>query len=309
MSRVGIGLIGARGHVGAELLRLLHGHPHFELCLAVSRERAGQSVYADRDLCYVNADAKQVAQSGCDALILALPNGLAEEYVTSIERTAPDTCIIDLSADYRFDSSWHYGLPELTTQNQSSRRISNPGCYATAMQLLIAPMRDSLQGPVQCFGVSGYSGAGTTPSDKNNEALLEDNLMPYALTDHVHEREVSFRINHLVEFMPHVAAYFRGITLTANMHLSEPTDLPSAEQRYSDFYAHAPLIEVQTAAPWVTAVTNKPGALLGGFTLDSSGKRLVAVCCLDNLLKGAASQALQNLNRAFGFPELMGVVA
>ena len=85
-----------------------------------------------------------------------------------------------------------YGLPELNrSQYQGQRRISNPGCYASAMQFAIAPMRGRLAAPVQCFGVSGWSGAGTTPSDKNNPDLLRDNLMPYALTDHLHEREVT----------------------------------------------------------------------------------------------------------------------
>ena len=90
-----------------------------------------------------------------------------------------------------------------------------------------------LDGPVQCFGVSGYSGAGTTPSDKNNVELLRDNLMPYALTGHVHEREVSRQLAHPVEFMPHVAAHFRGITLTANLHLSIAFDLDGVVARLS----------------------------------------------------------------------------
>src|SRR3546814_1181796 len=101
------------------------------------------------------------------------------------------------------------------------------------MQLAIAPMRELLEGPVQCFGVSGYSGAGTTPSDRNDPALLRDNLMPYALTGHVHEREVSRRLGHAVEFMPHVAPHFRGITVTANLHLSQPVTLQDVQARYA----------------------------------------------------------------------------
>ena len=92
------------------------------------------------------------------------------------------------------------------------------------MQLAIAPMADVLDGPVQCFGVSGYSGAGTTPSDKNDPDKLRDNLMPYALTGHVHEREVTRQLGHPVEFMPHVAPHFRGITMTVNLHLSRAVD-------------------------------------------------------------------------------------
>ncbi len=153
--------------------------------------------------------------------MLALPNGKAAPFVAAIDTKAPDTVAIDLSADYRFDDGWYYGLPELTRgRYDGQRRISNPGCYATAMQLAIAPMLDTVQGPVQCFGVSGYSGAGTSPSDKNDPDKLRDNLIPYALTGHVHEREVTRQLGHAIEFMPHVAPHFRGLTITANLHLS-----------------------------------------------------------------------------------------
>src|SRR3546814_18537663 len=109
-----------------------------------------------------------------------------------------------------------------------------PGCYVTAMQLAIAPMLAELDGPVQCFGVSGYSGAGTTPSDRNDPDKLRDNLMPYALTGHVHEREVSARLGHPIEFMPHVASHFRGITFTANLHLTRPFERDEMPSHYRE---------------------------------------------------------------------------
>ena len=204
--KITLGLVGARGYVGSELVRLVADHPRFELAFVSSREREGQRV-ADHepgftgDLRYVNLDAAAVAGQGVDAVVLALPNGLAAGFVAALDAAAPGTVIVDLSADYRFDDGWHYGLPELTRARAAgARRISNPGCYATAMQLAVAPMRDVLAGPVQCFGVSGYSGAGTTPSDKNDPDKLRDNLMPYALTGHVHEREVARQLGHPIEF-------------------------------------------------------------------------------------------------------------
>ena len=120
--------------------------------------------------------------------------------------------IVDLSADYRFDPTLvlRPAGTHARRATPASAASAIPGCYATAMQLAIAPMRDVLDGPVQCFGVSGYSGAGTTPSDKNDPDKLRDNLMPYALAGHVHEREVSAQLGHPVEFMPHVAPHFRG---------------------------------------------------------------------------------------------------
>ncbi len=165
-----IGLVGARGYVGSELIRLVAAHPRFELGFVSSRERAGQRL-ADHEpsvagnLRYVNLDASQAAGQGADALVLALPNGMAAPFVAEVDAQAPGTVVVDLSADYRFDAGWHYGLPELTrAAAPRALRISNPGCYATAMQLAIAPMREQLAGPVQCFGVSGYSGAGTGPA-------------------------------------------------------------------------------------------------------------------------------------------------
>ncbi len=206
-----LGIVGARGHTGAELIKLVAAHPRLQLAFVSSRERAGQRL-ADHhpefqgELRYENLDADAVAAKGVDAVILALPNGLAAPFVAALDAAKPDTVIVDLSADYRFDNAWYYGLPELTRGRYNGQKhISNPGCYATAMQLAIYPLLDLLAGPPQCFGVSGYSGAGTTPSDKNNVELLADNLMPYALTNHVHEREVSVQMGVAVEFMPHVA--------------------------------------------------------------------------------------------------------
>ncbi|MCX7042398.1 MAG: N-acetyl-gamma-glutamyl-phosphate reductase [Gammaproteobacteria bacterium] len=310
-----IGLIGARGHAGAELIRLVSGHPEFELAFVSSRERAGQPVAehhpeAGGGLRYVEVTPENLASYPADVLILALPNGKAAPFVAAIDATAPATVVLDLSADYRFNPDWYYGLPELTrTHYRGQKRISNPGCYATAMQLAIAPMRDFLSGPAQCFGVSGFSGAGTSPSDKNDPEKLRDNLMPYALTDHIHEREAGERLNWTVQFMPHVAPHFRGLSITANLHLREPMTLHDVRQRFRDFYAGEPLVGVQDDAPWVSAIAGKPGALVGGFTMGEAGRRVVLVSVLDNLLKGAATQALQNLNLAFGFPETQGITA
>ena len=311
--KIKLGLVGARGHVGSELIRLLAAHPRFELAFVGSRERAGQrlaeheAAYAG-ELCYRNPDPATAATLGADAVVLALPNGLAAPYVQAFEERAPDTVLLDLSADYRFDAGWYYGLPELTRARAAgARRISNPGCYATAMQLAVAPMLARLAGPTQCFGVSGYSGAGTSPSDRNDPEKLHDNLMPYALAGHVHEREVGHQLGHRVEFMPHVAPHLRGITLTANLHLAGATTLDEVKRIYHEAYAGEPLLAVLDEAPWVSRIAGRNGAAVGGFTLSEDGHRLVLVATLDNLLKGAASQALQNLNLAFGLPETMGI--
>lgn len=308
-----IGLIGARGYVGSELIRLVETHPQFELCFVSSRERVGQRVALHEasyhgDLTYVNLDAEQAAQQSVDALVLALPNNMAEAYVNAVDLHSPNTVLLDLSADYRFSANWYYGLPELTREKaRGQTRISNPGCYATAMQLAIAPVAELVEGPIQCFGVSGYSGAGTSPSDKNNPEKLRDNLIPYSLTEHMHEREVSFRLNKLIEFMPHVAPHFRGLMVTSNLHLQEAMEIQNVLECYRDFYLDEPLIEVSETAPWLSESAGKHGVKIGGFTLSDDGKRVVVVSTLDNLLKGAATQAIQNLNLAFGLEELAGI--
>jgi N-acetyl-gamma-glutamyl-phosphate reductase common form len=308
-----VGLVGARGYTGAELIRLFAAHPRFELAFVTSRELDGQRV-ADHNagfaggLRYSSPDYRDLPGLGADAVVLALPNGKAAHIVQQFDDAGADPVVVDLSADYRFDDAWYYGLPELTRARYAGqRRISNPGCYATAMQLVIAPMLDALAGPVQCFGVSGYSGAGTTPSDKNNVELLRDNLMPYALAGHVHEREVSRHLAHPVEFMPHVAPHFRGLTITANLHLSRSFALDDVLARYRDRYAGEPLLRVQDEAPWVSRIAGRHHVEIGGFTLSDDGSRLVAVATEDNLLKGAATQALQNLNMAFGLDEFLGI--
>ena len=214
-----VGLVGARGHTGRELVVILSRRSDMALVFASSRAMAGEPVTklapeAPQGLLFEALGPQDVAARGADAVILALPNGEAAPYVAAIEAAAPQTIIVDLSADYRFDDAWIYGLPELYGRERlkGATRISNPGCYATAGQLCVHPVRDLLSGPAHLFGVSGYSGAGTTPSRKNDLEALRDNLMPYSLTGHLHEREMSRHLAHDVRFSPHVAAFFRGIT-------------------------------------------------------------------------------------------------
>jgi len=305
-----IGLVGARGHTGAELVRLIEAHPTLELSFVSSRELAGKPLAdgvpgAKSRLKFESLDATAVAAKRADIVVLALPNDASAAYVAVL---GEDTLVVDLSADHRFDDGWFYGLPELYRKHyDGQRRIANPGCYATAMQIAIRPLKKFLASPAQCFGVSGFSGAGTMPSDKNDPAKLADNLMPYSLVGHVHEREVTRHLGHAVEFLPHVAPHFRGITMTVNMHLRSRLWLDEVRERYHARYDGEPLVNVVDAAPWVSAIAGKHHAEVGGFALTADGRRLIAVCTLDNLLKGAATQAVQNINLALGLPETTGI--
>lgn len=311
-----IGLVGARGHTGRELISILSRRADMVLDFAVSRAMEGEPVSslapdADPGLVFEALSPEAIAARGADAIILAMPNGAAADYVAALEDKAPDTVLVDLSADYRFDDQWVYGLPELYGRNalRSAKRISNPGCYATAGQLCVAPVSEHLNGPAHLFGVSGYSGAGTTPSRKNDPEALSDNLMPYGLTGHMHEREMSRHLNVPVRFSPHVAAFFRGITLTAQLEFAEAKTLEAFKAAYEDRFAGEPLIKVQADIPEIRDGAFNPGAVVGGFSLAEDGRRAVVVCALDNLLKGAAVQAIQNLALATGCDEREGILA
>lgn len=298
-----VGLVGARGHVGAELIALLAAHPRLELAFAASRQGVGEAVAGAPGLTMEELTPETVAGWRADAVVLALPNELSRAYVSGL---AAGTVIVDLSADHRFDPAWVYGLPERgRVAIAGARRIANPGCYATGMQLGIGPLLERLQGPPQVFGVSGYSGAGTTPSPRNDPTRLRDNLMPYALIGHLHEREVSFQLGRSVHFTPHVAGFFRGISLTISVTLDRPETAASLLARFRDEYADEPLVAVGAAIPEVAAAAGRHGVAIGGFAAE--GQRAVLVVTLDNLLKGAATQALQNLNLALGLPEGLGV--
>jgi len=309
-----LALVGGRGYTGAELLGLLARHPVLELALASSGSQAGTPL---RDACpawpgdetFTGLAPEAVGDHTADAWVLAVPNGAAAAWAEAIGAAHPRAVILDLSADHRFDSAWTYGLPErFRGALAGARRIANPGCYATGAQLALLPLADRLAGTPRVFGVSGYSGAGKTPSPNNDPKRLHDNLLPYTLAGHVHEREVSHQLDRDVCFMPHVAAFFRGISLTLSLRLAEPVTAAALRERFEDVYGDEPRVGVSEAIPEVRTVRGTPDCHLGGFTVDGRDpRRVTLVATLDNLLKGAASQALQNLNLALGLDESMGL--
>ncbi|KAI5925739.1 Aspartate/glutamate/uridylate kinase [Camillea tinctor] len=316
-----VALIGARGYTGQALISLLNTHPHFELKHVSSRELAGQKLqgYEKKEIIYENLSAEDVGEmekkGAIDVWVMALPNGVCKPYVDAItdakkSATREDgSLIIDLSADYRFDKSWTYGLPELVKRSAIAQAglIANPGCYATAAQLGISPLVEHLGGQPTVFGVSGYSGAGTKPSSKNNVELLTNNIIPYSLTDHIHEKEISTQLGASVGFIPHVAVWFQGIHHTINIPLNKTMTSRDIRQLYQDRYAGEKLVKVVGEAPLVKFINGKHGVEIGGFAVHSSGKRVVICATIDNLLKGAATQCLQNMNLARGYGEYEGI--
>jgi N-acetyl-gamma-glutamyl-phosphate reductase len=340
--RLPIGLVGARGHTGAELVRLLDAHPRLRLAYASSRQAAGQRLDdvvpgTRTGLVVEDLAPADLASRAVRAVVLALPNGEAARWLPSIP---DDVVVVDLSADHRFDAAWRYGLPELqerasdsstgatdsaqpmsATRIAASRstRIANPGCYATGAQLALAPLfaHDLVDGAPHVFGVSGYSGAGTTPSPNNDPERLRDNVVPYAVVDHTHEREISRHLGRDVFFTPHVAPFFRGIVLTVSAPLrtagapgasTEVTPTVDGLRRmFEAFYADEPLVRVVPEVPLPRDAVGRHDVTIGGLALDPRGRRAVIVATLDNLLKGAATQAVQNLNLALGLDVLDGI--
>jgi N-acetyl-gamma-glutamyl-phosphate reductase/acetylglutamate kinase len=330
-----VALIGARGYTGKALIDLLNKHPNIDLRHVSSRELAGQKLkgYEKRDITYENLtadDVQKMEENGeIDCWVMALPNGVCKPFVDAIDRAGKNSVIIDLSADYRFDSSWTYGLPELVDRAAIAKatRISNPGCYATAAQLGIAPLLPFIEGQPTVFGVSGYSGAGTKPSPKNDVNLLTNNIVAYSLTDHIHEREISNQLGVPVAFVPHVAVWFQGIHHTISIPLSKEMSSRDIRSLYQDRYAGEKLLKIIGEAPSVKNISGKHGVEVGGFAVHSSGKRVVVCATIDNLLKGAATQCLrkhshptsnnhfegililyaENMNLALGYSEYEGI--
>ena len=310
-----INLVGGRGYTGSELLRLIAGHPHMELGIASSRSDAGQSLssicpeWPQDGRTFTQLEPGGVDAYPADAWVLALPNGYAGQWVDAILARFPDSVILDLSADYRFDTQWTYGLPErFRDQIRLAQLIANPGCYATGAQLGLLPLAEDLRSDPLVFGVSGYSGAGKTPSPRNDPELLRDNLVPYALSGHVHEKEISHQLQTAVRFMPHVAAFFRGISLTIAFELDHVALPAELETLFRQAYKGEGRIRVSREIPEVSAVQNTPDVHIGGFNIDTRNPAQGSlVVVLDNLLKGAASQAMQNLNLALGLDENAGI--
>lgn len=290
-------LIGARGYTGSQLVNLFNSHPNLELSHVSSRELAGQQLqgYTKSDVTYKNMspdDCKTLQESGeVDAWIMALPNGVCKPFVDAIDAAQGDhkSVIVDLGADYRFESDWTYGLPELYNREalRSATRISNPGCYATSIQMLIAPLAKYIDpsNPPTAFGISGYSGAGTKKGTepKITPESLHGGVRPYSLTDHIHEREASTHLSDLTHFpfqlgfVPVVAPWFQGILSTVNVPLTSDLRASNVRELFEEKYEGEPLVKLNTNVPEIGEISGQHGFVAGGFQVHSGGKRAVVV--------------------------------
>ncbi|KAF7303648.1 Arg-6 protein [Mycena indigotica] len=341
-----LGLIGARGFTGQTLTTMLSNHPYLELAHVSSRQLVGLPLegYTKSSITYSNLapeDVEDMEASGAvDAWVMALPNGVCKPFVDAVDRgaskrvsspggtnTNTGSVVVDLSADYRFEEEWTYGLPELYDRSaiRASKRISNPGCYATSSQMLLAPLINHIAPGAlpTVFGLSGYSGAGTVSvtdpdgrpasAPKISPESLFGGVRPYSLTGHIHEREAAHHLSRLassplkIAFVPAVTPWFSGIISTASIPLKDRMAARDVARLFADRYEGEKLVRLLSGVPGLQDIENKHGWTAGGFQVSSEGDRVVVVGGLDNLLKGAATQCLQNLNLALGYDEYAGI--
>ncbi|KAJ4469190.1 acetylglutamate kinase ARG6 [Lentinula aciculospora] len=336
-----LGLIGARGFTGQALTNILSGHPYLNLTHVSSRQLAGYPLTGYRSpVTYSNLspeDVERMEKDGeVDAWVMALPNGACKPFVDAVDRgskgrSSEASVIVDLSADHRFEQEWVYGLPELYGRSviRASKRISNPGCYSTSAQMLIAPLLKYVKPGAwpTVFGLSGYSGAGTVSGNdpdgrpisisKVTPESLGRGVRPYSLTDHIHEREAAFHLSTKLSdpslskmklaFVPAVAPWFSGIISTLSMPLSEQLTAQDIVSLYQQKYQGEKLVKIKKEVPALADIEGKHSWIVGGVQVHSEGDRVVVVGGLDNLLKGAATQCLQNVNLALGYDEFAGI--
>jgi N-acetyl-gamma-glutamyl-phosphate reductase len=322
-----IAIIGASGYAGGDLMRLIALHPHAELVCATSRKLEGTPVKKDQphlngfiDLDYTNPGVDAV---DADVVFLAVPHTVAMQYAGSLHSRGIKT--IDLSADYRLPQTIYeevygvthtayfdapYGIPELHRKEiRGTSFVANPGCFPTGATLAAAPVAD-LAKTIIYDSKTGVSGAGDTVSETTHYPNVADNINPYKWTAHRHLPEMQLEISRLgsrasVHFTPHLVPVTRGILTTAHIITERPVTAEEIRVRYKHLYQNEPFIRLQTPKLGNVRGTNFCDI---AFEVEEGGMRIVAVSAIDNLMKGAAGQAVQNMNIICGLEETEGLL-
>lgn len=324
-----IGILGATGYTGRELVRLLVRHPAARIVFATSESEAGQPLRAiDRaapDLTLVHA--AEAPLGDCDVVFSCLPHGLSLEWVERAVEAGPR--VIDLSADLRVPKAnapaWTrravYGLPELHRESiRGARLVANPGCYPTAAILAVAPLaRAGLAGtaPIIINSASGATGAGRSPKRHLLFAEIAEDFSAYAVGNvHRHLAEMRYQVGLAAQgkapelvFTPHLAPVRRGILQTTYLPLAEGVRPADAIGLWREAYANEPFVEVlEDRMPTLRDAVDSNRVSIGVTGVaDVEVPMLVLVAAIDNLLKGAAGQAVQNMNLMCGLEETLGL--
>jgi N-acetyl-gamma-glutamyl-phosphate reductase len=328
---VRVGLLHGAGYVGGELIRLLAAHPDAALDTVTSRTFAGQPVGAAHASLQGQVDRtfaapNEVDVGSLDALLVAGEHGQSMQVVPEIRATGFDEPIVDLSTDFRFRDpavypEWFdvdhpapdllneavYGLPEWSDEIDGASLVANPGCYATGITLALAPIaQQDVPFTAHVTALTGASGSGATPSTATHFPTRDGNVRPYKVLAHQHGPEILQTLGPHVtlDFVPASGPWTRGIWGTAQIEWPETVAPNTAAAWYEEAYADAPCVRCSPGLPSLQPTVQTPFCDLGW---DTDGSTLVVGFALDNLLKGAASQAIQNLNRTLGFSETAGL--
>ena len=336
-------VVGATGYAGFELARLLGRHPRLAKPLLFTRESGNSAdlteyyphILGNGQLRVQPFDWQKLSESGIDVLFLATPHETSREWAP--EALKRGIRVIDLSGAWRLKREEHravygfhdsnlavahqvsdaavYGLPELRSKQISgSKLVANPGCYATSAIVALAPLVAAKvinrNAGIICDSKSGVSGAGKQPTTTTHFVEVADNLSAYGVFTHRHLGEILEQLDlqdDELTFTPHLLPIPRGILSTIYVRFEQPMTPAEVESIYSKFYANRPWVRMfGTKLPQIRYSLHTNFCDVG-FNLSADGKRAVIVSCLDNLMKGAAGQAVQNLNVMCGFEEREGL--
>lgn len=317
MTKIKVGVIGGAGYTAGELLRILVHHPAVEIVFVNSSSNADNPVVdvhsgliGETDLVFTS----ELPFGEVDALFLCSAHGDSKKFMDNNEVPAA-VKIIDLSTDYRAKSPHHdfvYGLPELNRDDiRKATRIANPGCFATAIQLAVFPLAAAglLTDEIHVNAITGSTGAGVKPSDTSHFSWRNNNISIYKPFGHQHLGEIGQSLRQLqagfskaVNFIPVRGNFARGIYVTAYTQCS--LSLEDAKELYKDFYKDAAFTFVVDKNPDMKQVVNTNKGIV---YLEKHGDKLLIVSMIDNLLKGASGQAVQNMNLMFGLDEKAGL--
>jgi N-acetyl-gamma-glutamyl-phosphate reductase len=329
-----VAIVGASGYSGGELLRLLAPDPDVTVAVVTAHAQAGKQLgevhpqLAGRyPLTLTALDAAAVA--GCDCVFIALPSGEAMQLVPSL--LGKVGCVIDLGGDLRLPTAALYeqyyrkphtaprllgeavyGLPELNREKiRSAKLIANPGCYPTSAILALMPaLKAGLVAPtgIVINSLSGVSGAGRSASVEMSFAEVNESVRAYRIGDHQHVPEIRMVLEEIagrqvtLSFVPHLIPVTRGIYTTVHADLCRTVAVEEVRALYADFYRDEPFVRMAAGIPTIGAVQYTNYCDLGVFVEPMTNK-LVVTSVIDNLVKGAAGQAIQNMNLVFGRPE------
>ena len=336
-----VGIMGVTGYAGEELLRLLMGHPQATITYLASHSFEGQAMaavypgYLGAELPVLEEVDAQKAASLCDVVFTALPHGVSKEVIPAL--VAGGTKVIDLSGDFRYDDpkvyeQWYkqphscpellkesvYGLPELHREAiLKARLIGNPGCYTTCSILALAPLVKEKLIDVDTIVIdakSGATGAGRGLTEQTHFCELDESMKAYGVATHRHTSEIEQELGNLagapvaLSFTPHLLPVKRGILATCYAKLKGQASTGTLLEKYQQMYADEPFVTVypEGKLPELKHVVGSNRVAVG-LCVDQRLNRVIVISCIDNLIKGAAGQAVENMNLMFGLKETTGL--